>query len=286
MRSMEPLMFMPRNWLKPWKMTVTEPIFGCRSAAFFEHPDRGRSFRRQGNGHVARGGAPLWSDAAVKISASRALNSGRRARTRARVRVSREMVANCSRPVRLLQLMLMPVKIATRASAGASNHRCLAGATARVQRDQDRQKLAPAGVRQSCDPAAWSDRQGALVRTRAATAAAVRRAQASACDRSRPRSRPALARRPAGPWWCQAQWLLAWQRHLSSRHSRRRSSPRGKLEPELLAHYVGEEPPHECGRLLKYRRELQIRITQLAREGSPPPGLHYFRQSCQGIPVR
>ena len=36
---------------------------------------------------MARGGAPLWSDAAVKISASRALNSGRRARTRARVRV-------------------------------------------------------------------------------------------------------------------------------------------------------------------------------------------------------
>jgi hypothetical protein len=29
--------------------------------------------------------------------------------------VSREMVANCSRPVRLLQLMLMPVQIATRA---------------------------------------------------------------------------------------------------------------------------------------------------------------------------
>ena len=120
MRSMEPLMFMPRNWLKPWKMTVTEPIFGCRSAAFFEHPDRGRSFRRQGNGYVARGGAPLWSDAAVKISASRALNSGRRARTRARVKVSREMVANCSRPVRLLQLMLMPVKIATRACAARS----------------------------------------------------------------------------------------------------------------------------------------------------------------------
>jgi hypothetical protein len=36
-------------------------------------------------------------------------NSGIRARTRARVlRVSREMVANCSRPVRLLQSMLMP----------------------------------------------------------------------------------------------------------------------------------------------------------------------------------
>ena len=60
--------------------------------------------------------------------------------------------------------------------------------------------------------------------------------------------------------------------------SRRRSSPRGKLEPELLAHYVGEEPPHECGRLLKYRRELQIRITQLARERSPPPGCAYLSE--------
>ena len=58
----------------------------------------------------------------------------------------------------------------------------------------------------------------------------------------------------------------------------RRSSPRGKLEPELLAHYVGKEPPHECGRLLKYRRELQIRITQLAREGSPPPGCAYLSE--------
>jgi hypothetical protein len=38
------------------------------------------------------------------------------ARVRAREsNVSREMVANCSRPVRLLQLMLMPVQIATRA---------------------------------------------------------------------------------------------------------------------------------------------------------------------------
>ena len=39
-------------------------------------------------------------------------------------------------------------------------------------------------------------------------------------------------------------------------------------------------------RLLKCWPELQICITQLTREGSPPPGLHYFRQSCQGIPVR
>ena len=31
--------------------------------------------------------------------------------------------------------------------------------------------------------------------------------------------------------------------------------------------------------------ELQIRTTQLPREGSPPPGLHYFRQSCHGISV-
>jgi hypothetical protein len=39
-------------------------------------------------------------------------------------------------------------------------------------------------------------------------------------------------------------------------------------------------------RLLKCWPELQICITQLTREGSPPPGLHYFRQSCHGIPVR
>jgi hypothetical protein len=40
------------------------------------------------------------------------------ARVRAREsKVSREMVANCSRPLRLLQLMLMPVQIATRAIA-------------------------------------------------------------------------------------------------------------------------------------------------------------------------
>lgn len=31
--------------------------------------------------------------------------------------------------------------------------------------------------------------------------------------------------------------------------------------------------------------ELQIRTTQLPREGSPPSGLHYFRQSCHGISV-
>ena len=31
--------------------------------------------------------------------------------------------------------------------------------------------------------------------------------------------------------------------------------------------------------------KLQIRTTQLPREGSPPPGLHYFRQSCHGISV-
>ena len=39
-------------------------------------------------------------------------------------------------------------------------------------------------------------------------------------------------------------------------------------------------------RLLKCWPELQICITQLTREGSPPPGLLYFRQSCHGIPVR
>jgi hypothetical protein len=38
-------------------------------------------------------------------------------------------------------------------------------------------------------------------------------------------------------------------------------------------------------RLLKCWPELQICITQLTREGSSPPGLHYFRQSCHGIPV-
>jgi hypothetical protein len=31
--------------------------------------------------------------------------------------------------------------------------------------------------------------------------------------------------------------------------------------------------------------ELQIRTTQLPREGSPPSGFHYFRQSCHGISV-
>src|SRR5262245_33025391 len=39
-------------------------------------------------------------------------------------------------------------------------------------------------------------------------------------------------------------------------------------------------------RLLKCWPERQNCITQLTREGSPPPGLHYFRQSCHGIPVR
>jgi hypothetical protein len=45
-------------------------------------------------------------------------------------------------------------------------------------------------------------------------------------------------------------------------------------------------------RCLQYSRrsqcwpELQICLTQLTREGSPPPGLHYFRQSCHRIPVR
>ena len=55
-----------------------EPIFGWRGASFFEHPDRGRGFRRQGNGYVARGGAPLRSDAAVTISAAGALRVLRR----------------------------------------------------------------------------------------------------------------------------------------------------------------------------------------------------------------
>jgi hypothetical protein len=32
--------------------------------------------------------------------------------------------------------------------------------------------------------------------------------------------------------------------------------------------------------------ELQIRITQLAREGSPPPGLRLPRPSCHVIPIR
>jgi hypothetical protein len=45
------------------------PVFGCRGASFLEHRGRGRGFRRQGNGHVARGGAPLRSDAAVTMSA-------------------------------------------------------------------------------------------------------------------------------------------------------------------------------------------------------------------------
>ena len=44
-------------------------------------------------------------------------NSGLRARTRAKSKVAREMVANCSRPVRLIKSMLMPVQIATRANA-------------------------------------------------------------------------------------------------------------------------------------------------------------------------
>jgi hypothetical protein len=40
------------------------------------------------------------------------------ARVRAREsKVSRGMVANCSRPIRLIQSMLMPVQIATRANA-------------------------------------------------------------------------------------------------------------------------------------------------------------------------
>ncbi len=37
-------------------------------------------------------------------------------------KVSREMVANCSRPVRLLQLMLTPVQIATRAICPSRRH--------------------------------------------------------------------------------------------------------------------------------------------------------------------
>ena len=32
--------------------------------------------------------------------------------------------------------------------------------------------------------------------------------------------------------------------------------------------------------------ELQIGTTLLPREGSPPPGLHYFRRSCHEIPIR
>src|SRR6266511_1617384 len=116
-------------------------------------------------------------------------------------------------------------------------------------RDQGRQKLAPAGARQSCDPAGpCSDRQGALVRTPAATAAATHRAAANGRDRSRPRSRPALASAAAssgarlgrGGVRLDCAWLAA-------------SDPvdtaavgllGGKLEPELLAHHAGKEPPH------------------------------------------
>jgi len=52
----------------------------------------------------------------MKLARSAASGIQEYARVRAREsKVSREMVANCSRPVRLLQLMLMPVQIATRA---------------------------------------------------------------------------------------------------------------------------------------------------------------------------
>jgi hypothetical protein len=36
----------------------------------------------------------------------------------------------------------------------------------------------------------------------------------------------------------------------------------------------------------EYSPKLQIRTTQLQREGSPPPGLHHFRRSCHEIPIR
>ena len=44
-----------------------KPIFGCRARLRAPRPRPG--FRRQGDGHVARGGAPLRSDAAVRVSA-------------------------------------------------------------------------------------------------------------------------------------------------------------------------------------------------------------------------
>jgi hypothetical protein len=53
--------------------------------------------------------------------------------------------------------------------------------------------------------------------------------------------------------------------------------------PSLTASWIGSRTRIRPKTLPN--RSGQTVVTQLAHEGSPPPGLHYFRQSCHGISV-
>src|SRR5262245_6568768 len=111
--------------------------------------------------------------------------------------------------------------------------------------DQDRQRPAPAGAKRSFASASpCSDPQAAFVRRPPASAAAGHQAQASAGERSRPRSRPALS---AAAAWLRTRLItravggcLAGNDPIDALAVRFLG-----LEPqrELLAHHGGKKPP-------------------------------------------